>query len=652
MEARVRSYIKKKDKSKIKEKESFKILRVTQNLTKKKEKEKEKEKEKDKNKEIEKDRKEETFKVKRNLKYNKSMAGILSDSETIKTETTRGDTLTENSKNKFVYRKSVNKKNFSFAIKNFFSGKNQENSCEKKNRLNYSMSLNKFIKNGHNNSDSNENILNTNHNFYRKQSNLLDNYRTNHIMLDNININKSLNLYSDKSHKFYDRSNNISCLYDRNEEFINIEDLLLLEEKFNEVLISVKSRHNTPNECFELLNSYQQSSLYNNFENYFRDLTSKTIVHSAIMYLIYNVIICYHFSFDVSFFNSCYQFLESILEINHKSYLLLCDLISLKISSSSMENIWVDKLRQMIKDNLRHIELNNKEYTSFFLQHDNINYKNQSSNNLLEIKFYSIKIEKCLKLFLNSLNSNNALKSEFCALYENIDSISADKLLHFFKSKIIRVINQNASVAGIESSSYKILLNENSIQLPYLKNKCRKKFSLVLDLDETLISFKLEPNDENKGTIRFRPYLDSFLQKVKEKYEIIVFTSGTQDYADPLEDAIEQDEKYFDARLYRQHTIACGKDIVKDISRIGRPLDKILIVENMPQNYRLQKENGILIKSFYGEDIYDTALVALGDILMKIANEFNDVRKGIAKYKNEILNKVSSNLSKKEKNEK
>ena len=641
MESRIKSYIKKKDKNKPKEKESYKLLRVTQNLKQKKEK--------DKNKEMEKDKKEETFKVKRNLKYNKSMAGILSDSETIKTETTRGDTLTENNKNRYIYRKSVNKKNFSFAIKNFFS-KNPETSCEKKNRLNYSMSLNKFIKSSNNNYNSNENILNTNHNFYRKQSNLMDNYRTNQVDYDN--VNRSLNLYSDKSHKFYERANNISCLYERNEEFINIEDLLLLEDKFNDVLISVKSKHNTPNECFELLNAYQQSSLYNNFENYFRDLTSKTIVHSAIMYLIYNVIICYHFSFDVPFFNTCYQYLESVLEINHKSYLLLCDLISLKISSSSMDNIWVDKLRQMIKDNLRHIELNNKEYTSFFLQHDNINYKNQSSSNLLEIKFYSIQIEKCIQLFLNSLNNAIPLKRDFCTLFENIDSISADKLLHFFKSKIIRVINQNASVAGIESSSYKILLNENSMQLPYLKNKCPKKFSLVLDLDETLISFKLEPNDENKGTIRFRPYLDSFLQKVKEKYEIIVFTSGTQDYADPLEDAIEQDEKYFDARLYRQHTIACGKDIVKDISRIGRPLDKILIVENMPQNYRLQKENGILIKSFYGEDIYDTALVSLGDILMKIANEFNDVRKGIAKYKNEILNKVSSNLSKKKKSEK
>ena len=627
MESRIKSYIKKKDKNGIKEKESYKILRVTQNLKSRKEKEINKNSEKKEGN---------TKKAQRNLKSNKSMTGILSDSETIKTEATRGDTLTENSKIRYVYRKSVNKNNFSFAIKNIFSGKNQQQTpmYEKKNRLNYSMSLNKFIKEN----NINDSSLSTNHNFYRKQSNLLNSYTT--LVEKN---NNSLNLYNDK----IKIGNNIYCLYERNEEFINIEDLLILEEKFNEVLISVKSKHNTPNECFELLNSYQQSSLYNNFENYFRDISSKNIVHSSVMYLIYNVIICYHFSFDTKFFNTCYQYLESILEINHRSFLLLCDIISLKISESSQDNIWVDKLRQMIKDNLKHIELNNKEYISFLMKYDNINYKNPTSNNLLEIKFYTNKIEKYLQLFLNSISNDNNLKTEFCTLFESIDNISAVKLIHFFKSKIIRVVNQNASVAGIESSSYKILLNENSIQVPYLKNKCPKKFSLVLDLDETLISFKLEPNEENKGTIRFRPYLDSFLQKVKEKYEIIVFTSGTQDYADPLEDAIEQDEKYFDARLYRQHTIACGKDIVKDISRIGRPLDKILIVENMPQNFRLQKENGILIKSFYGEDIYDTALVSLGDILMRIAYEFNDVRKGILQYKNEILNKVSTNLAKK-----
>ncbi len=648
MESRIKNYVKKKEKLKhkeTKEKESFSKVQKLPNTKIKKEKN---HTEKDKLK------KEENSKPQRNSKSNnKLIYGILSDSETIKTETTRGDTLIDNNKYKYVYKKNINKKNYSFAIKNYMTNKINKNvpmspnTNEKKiNKLNFSTSLNKFLKEN----KSNENILNTNQYFYRRKPNLLENYHTTNL----VRYYENFNTYNDKNQKSYENELNVnntnkSFYFDlreskRREEFINIEDLLILEEKFSDVLISVKSKNNTPNECFELLNSYQQSSVYNNFENYFNFFESKNIVHSSIMYLIYDIIICYHFSFDIPFFDTCYKYLENILEINHKTFLLLCNIISNKISSSSTDNIWVDKLRQMLKDNLIHIELNNKEYISFLMEHKNINFKNPTSSNLLEIKFYSMKIEKYLQLFLNTISNTNPLKVEFYSLFENLFSISADKLLHFFKSKIIRVINQNASVAGIESISD---IDNNKVEVPYLKNKCPKKFSLVLDLDETLISFKLEPGDENKGTIRFRPYLDSFLQKVREKYEIIVFTSGTKDYADPLEDAIEQEENYFDARLYRQHTVVYGKDIVKDISRIGRPLDKICIVENMPQNYRLQKENGILIKSFYGDDIYDTALVSLGDILIKISKEFDDVRKGIAHYKNEILNNVTSNLSKK-----
>ena len=649
MESRIKNYVKKKEKLKhkeTKEKESFPKIQKLPTVKIKKEKN---------NTEKDKFKKDEIFKPQRNSKSNnKLISGLLSDNETIKTETTRGDTLIDNNKYKYVYKKNINKKNCSFAIKNFMTNKKVKNipispnNNEKKiNKLNFSTSLNKYLKEN----KSNENILNTNQYFYRRKSNLLENYRTANLVkhYENINTYKEQITNFNENEININNNNNNSFYFDyrefnKREEFINIEDLLILEEKFSDVLLSVKSKNNTPNECFELLNSYQQSSVYNNFENYFNSIESKNIVHSSIMYLIYDVIICYHFSFDIVFFDTCYKYLENILEINHKTFLLLCNIISNKISSSSTDNIWVDKLRQMLKENLIHIELNNKEYISFLMEHKNINFKNPTSSNLLEIKFYTMKIEKYLQLFLNTVSNTNPLKLELYSLFENLFSISADKLLHFFKSKIIRVINQNASVAGIESI---FDIDNNKVEVPYLKNKCPKKFSLVLDLDETLISFKLEPGDENKGTIRFRPYLDSFLQKVREKYEIIVFTSGTKDYADPLEDAIEQEENYFDARLYRQHTVAYGKDIVKDISRIGRPLDKICIVENMPQNYRLQKENGILIKSFYGDDIYDTALVSLGEILIKISNEFDDVREGIAKYKNEILNNVTSNLSKK-----
>jgi len=644
-----------KIKERYKNRQELKLLNVNQNLNLKNEKEKLKQKEKDKElfKEKEKkedkesniEKKEENNTEIKVLKNNKSINNILSDSETT---TTRGDTINDNNKKKYVYKKAVNRKNLSFAINSILPNITHQYKYEKRNKLYYSMSLNKFFK-----ESNNDIVRNTNHNFYRKQSSLLENYRTYYNIKDiNININNSINFYNN-SRNYNELNNNLSCFSEKQEKIINIEDLLIIEEKINDVLISVKINNNTPNECFELLNSYQQSSLYNNCENYYKDIASKKIIHTSIMYLIYNVIICYNFSFDYSFFNTCHQYLESILDINHKSYLLLCQLILLKIPSDLKDNIWVEKLRKMIKNNLKHIELNNKEYIEFLMNQDYINYRNKNLNILLEIKFYSNKINKYLQLFLSTINIENKLKNEFCNLFDNINSnnLSQNKLLYFFKSKIVRVINKNASVAGIESSSYKILLNENSIKVPYLKFNPTKKYTLVLDLDETLISFKLSPNEQNKGTIRFRPFLDSFLQKVKEKYELIVFTSGTKDYADPLVDAIEQDRKYFDARLYRQHTIACGRDIVKDISRIGRPLDKIIIVENMPQNYRLQKENGILIKSFYGEDIYDTALASLADILVKIANEFNDVRIGIAKYKDEILDKVTTNLSKINKNE-
>ena len=79
-------------------------------------------------------------------------------------------------------------------------------------------------------------------------------------------------------------------------------------------------------------------------------------------------------------------------------------------------------------------------------------------------------------------------------------------------------------------------------------------------------------------------------------------------------------------------------------------MDKIIIVDNMPQNYRLQKENGIMIKPFWGEDDSDIALISLGEILNKIYKEFDDVRKGIMFYKNDILNNVSSQISRNENN--
>ena len=137
-----------------------------------------------------------------------------------------------------------------------------------------------------------------------------------------------------------------------------------------------------------------------------------------------------------------------------------------------------------------------------------------------------------------------------------------------------------------------------------------------------------------------------FLEEVYKYYELIIFKCVTQDYANLLIEIIKENKIYFEHRLYRQHTVIIGNDFVKDLSRVGRPLDKIAIVDNMPQNFRLQKENGINIKAFWGEEVYDTALIDLGKILVNIAKDGGDIRDGINKYKDEILKKVTSNISK------
>jgi hypothetical protein len=56
---------------------------------------------------------------------------------------------------------------------------------------------------------------------------------------------------------------------------------------------------------------------------------------------------------------------------------------------------------------------------------------------------------------------------------------------------------------------------------------------------------------------------------------------------------------------------------VKDLSRIGRDLSKTIIVDNIAENFQLQPENGIFIKSWF-TDPEDTALFELAPLLLAI----------------------------------
>ena len=454
-------------------------------------------------------------------------------------------------------------------------------------------------------------------------------------------INNNNNFYNNINSY---NNNNLKTI--KENYFINIEDLLLLEEKFNDVYHALINKSiNLPNECFELLNYYNNSSLYEKFENYFIDFESKTNVHQTILFIMYNVMLIYNIFFNKNFLLECNDILINLINLSHKSYLILCEYILNKISFSEKNNIWVQKLKIMLSKNYIKIDQNNNEFIQFIINKEN-NITNV--NNLTEMKFYLYQISNLIKVIIKN-NKQDDLNCDFFQIFKyilfNNIFIKSNDLNNFFRKKVIRVLNKNASIMGSEIDPLESNLF-NNLNIPYINSPPKKDLTLVLDLDETLISFQTDVDDETKGLLKFRPFLYEFLEKMTNYYELIIFTSATQDYAEPIIETIEKNGKYFDYVLCRQHTIVVNNDFVKDISLIGRDLKKIIIVDNMPQNFRKQKENGIFIKPFWGEDCYDCALNNLGEILENIAiNYSNDLRKGVLVYKDEILNKVSSNFA-------
>lgn len=101
-------------------------------------------------------------------------------------------------------------------------------------------------------------------------------------------------------------------------------------------------------------------------------------------------------------------------------------------------------------------------------------------------------------------------------------------------------------------------------------------------------------------------------------------------------------DNYFSHRLYRRHTAVKGFNYVKDISLIGRDMSKVVIVDNLPTNILPQKQNGILIKPFYGCEADDEVLKYLEVILSKVYYEnCSDIRQSLLTYKEDILKYVS-----------
>ena len=437
---------------------------------------------------------------------------------------------------------------------------------------------------------------------------------------------------------------------------INLE-LYYYQEKIKIIKDKIRDYQKCSKECYNFLKYF--------FEHNFYDELLKPIKDSENIKKMANYIkleiLCYFLCYNISLGNNFKItgiLIKSIFDILFDNFILyLCLIVSQ--CENETDNIII-VLNKIIKDNLNKNNLNNYNID----ENKYINIISNNSKNIID--YYNIIINN---IFINNIKSKetniikfpecifnikeNEIDEEKYNLYiplffieinKSISKLSIDFFKKFFDS--VLCFNQN----NIENKNKKDLDNNNYKNKKYFlpEIKDNKEYSLILDLDDTIIysqrnfNFKNILSNINKKIIIFRPYLLEFLQEMKPLFELILFSSNTPDNVDPIVDLIQKDQKYFDYILYRQHiTLDNDGYNVKNLELIGRDLKKVIIIDDIARYFKLQKENGINIKPFCGNAKKDgNTLKILGNVLKKIRKDVEntgDIRISLNKFRNSLF---------------
>ena len=610
------------------------------------------------------------------LKANDSNSSINSNNKEIKYSSLTDRKLDSNLNNMKII-------NFKYNIKQ----------KENENNINYKNEMNNTGNKEVTQNIINNNIYNTTLNFYKINNIYKSKYipKSKYMSANNImenddiiyedesnininNINTQIKVERINKQRKYDDANSTITIIN-----INLENILELERRIKFLLDKINKYQICQKECYEYIIYFFDNNLYNEESKIFKHNHTKKNFLDNLKIEILCFFLCYDITFSKSFNQTAILF-KTIFNIIYTNFLIFASYLITnnqmninKFNQKHLENL-ISIIDQDLKVKLNKREMNDYDILQLITNNSkNINnYYKMVIDNIYGQYYLSnnnnIRFPQCL----NNENKSNLTDDEllnikssfFFDSYRLLTNYNIEDLYEFFniylnkKRNLIKnqklennFIDNNNNISNRNSKRIKLNIIENKIEKYLLpKIKSNYKYSLVLDLDETLICIKRDNNNNkikhnkfnNLMTLILRPGLLDFLHKMKKLYELILFSLGTSEYVSPIIKNIEKKEKFFEHILYREHvTYDDNGNFFKNLNLLNRDMKNILIVDDNSKNFKYHKSNGICIKPFYGDLNNDKiTLKILGNILFKIrydADLTGDIRISLNKEKNNML---------------
>ncbi|KAJ3452389.1 non-specific serine/threonine protein kinase [Anaeramoeba flamelloides] len=275
-------------------------------------------------------------------------------------------------------------------------------------------------------------------------------------------------------------------------------------------------------------------------------------------------------------------------------------------------------------------ELNNSSKFGFLENEEEIEMKNKFEENLFDLFLIPPLLPKQSKKFKDKMTL--VLDLDQTLVYSCYDQPNSYDFKFLFPLQKTKKPNNTETQENDNDNDND---DDNDNDKRNVKEKENEK-KIVIEKDNEKKEKEEKEKNHNEQQLIYvqkRPHLKHFLERCSQLFEVVVFTAGTKEYADIILDELDPNNELISHRLYRD---SCKQvesyTHVKDLTLLGRDIDRILIIDDLPSSYFLQPQNAIPIQKFCGNfqcsSFYDNNVQQTSD------NEFPRILEILEKFNN------------------